>query len=372
METDGSGRTVNDRGLEVEEREREKRGLLLGGPPAAQPLLHAVGGRARREDRPRAEPAGEVARVRAQGAADGREHRGRRGRGPRGARLSGADRVGPVRTELIVATYENPRALGALPRLGGAAGGAPGSIAIADDGSGPETKAVVDAFAARIAGARSGHVWHEDRGFQKNAILNRAIASSEAEFLVFIDGDVLVRPDFVGHHLALARPDRWSSGSLIRLDAAATAAVTEELVASGRVFDRDWLRAHRAIDRFGTWLKTRPLPAPLLAALDVVTPVQKAWGGANSSAFRAALARGQRLRRDDEVRRRGQGARGAADQQRRARPAPALRRLGRAPRPPARLPRPRADARPTRRASARRGARAGAGRRTASSRGPRA
>ena len=104
------------------------------------------------------------------------------------------------------------------------------------------------------------HVWHEDRGFQKNAILNRAIASSEADFLVFIDGDVLIRPDFLGHHLALARPDRWSSGSLIRLDAAATAAVTEELVASGRVFDRDWLRAHRAIDRFGTWLKTRPLP----------------------------------------------------------------------------------------------------------------
>ena len=133
------------------------------------------------------------------------------------------------------------------------------------------------------------HVWHEDAGFRKNAILNRAIATSEAEFLVFIDGDVLVRPDFIARHLELARPDRWSSGSLIRLDAAATAAVTEALVASGRVFERDWLKANRAIDRFGTWLKARPLPAPLLAALDRVTPVQKAWGGANSSAFRAAI-----------------------------------------------------------------------------------
>ena len=147
---------------------------------------------------------------------------------------------------------------------------------------------MVERFAARSA-VPVRHVWHADRGFQKNAILNRAIASSEAEVLVFIDGDVLVRPDFVGHHLALARPDRWSSGSLIRLDAAATAEVTEDLVASGRVFDRDWLRAHRAVDRFGTWLKTRPLPEPVLAAFDAVTPVQRAWGGANASAFRAAL-----------------------------------------------------------------------------------
>ena len=193
-----------------------------------------------------------------------------------------------VLTELVVATYENPRALGLCLTSAALLAPAPNSIAIADDGSGPETTSVVDAFRARSP-VPVRHVWHEDRGFQKNAILNRAIASSEADFLVFIDGDVLLRPDFLGHHLALARPDRWSSGSLIRLDAAATAAVTADLIASGRVFDRDWLREHGAIDRFGTWLKTRPLPQPLLKTLDVATPVQKAWGGANSSAFRSAL-----------------------------------------------------------------------------------
>ena len=193
-----------------------------------------------------------------------------------------------MRTELIVATYRNPRSLALCLASVARQAARPDSIAVADDGSGPETAAVVEAFAAK-APAPVRHVWHEDDGFRKNTILNRAIASSEADFLVFIDGDVLLRPDFLAHHLRLARPDRWSSGSLIRLDAAATAAVTEDLVASGRVFDPAWLRAHRAIDRFGTWLKTRPLPEPLLAALDRVTPVQKAWGGANSSAFRAAL-----------------------------------------------------------------------------------
>jgi GT2 family glycosyltransferase len=194
-----------------------------------------------------------------------------------------------MRSELVVATYENPRALALCLASVARQEAPPGGVAIADDGSGAETRAVVEGFAAAHPGLGVRHVRHEDRGFRKNVILNRAIATSEAEFLVFIDGDVLVRPDFLARHLELARRDRWSSGSLIRLDAAATAAVTEALVASGRVFEREWLKEHRAVDRFGTWLKTRPLPAGVSAALDRVTPVQKAWGGANASAFRAAI-----------------------------------------------------------------------------------
>jgi glycosyltransferase involved in cell wall biosynthesis len=191
--------------------------------------------------------------------------------------------------ELIVATYENPRAL-ALSLVSVACQRVmPDGVCIADDGSGPETAAVIEAFRASHPDLPLRHVWHEDRGFQKNAILNRAIATSEAAFLVFIDGDVLIHPGFVARHREMARPDRFSSGSLIRLDAAATAAVSEEDVTSGRVFERDWLRAHRAIDRIGTWAKTMPLPKPVMAFCDRLSPVQRAWCGANASAHRAAL-----------------------------------------------------------------------------------
>jgi glycosyltransferase involved in cell wall biosynthesis len=194
-----------------------------------------------------------------------------------------------MRTELIVATYENPRALRLC--LASVAGQRlrPDTVAVADDGSGAETRAVIGAFAAAHPDLALRHVWHEDRGFRKAAILNRAIASSQAEFLVFIDGDVMIHPAFVARHRELARPDRWASGSLIRLDAAASAEVAEEDVASGRVFDRDWLRARRAFDRLGTWLKAMPFPKPAQALLDRLSPVQRAWCGANASAFRAAL-----------------------------------------------------------------------------------
>lgn len=194
-----------------------------------------------------------------------------------------------MRAELIIATYDSPRALRLClasvarqrVRLDG--------IAVADDGSGPETRAAVEAFAAAHPEIVVRHVWHADRGFRKAAILNRAIASSSAEVLVFIDGDVMIHPDFVARHLELARPDRWASGSLIRLDAAATEAVTEADVTSGLVFDRGWLRANRAFDRTGTWLKAMPFPKPAMALLDRLSPVQRAWCGANASAHRAAI-----------------------------------------------------------------------------------
>ena len=196
-----------------------------------------------------------------------------------------------MRTELIASTYNNPRSLALCLASVACQRMRPASIAIADDGSGPETKAVIEAFRARHREVPVRHVWHEDRGFRKAAILNAAIASSEAEFLLFIDGDVLIHPGFVARHVAMARPDRFSSGSLIRLDAVATASVTEEDVISGRVFDRRWLEANRAIDRIGTWAKAMPLPFPVQAALDRLSPVQRAWCGANASAFQAAILR---------------------------------------------------------------------------------
>jgi len=191
-----------------------------------------------------------------------------------------------MKTELIVATYNSPHALTLCLTSVARQTVLPDSICIADDGSGPETGAAIDAFAAAHPALRFRHVWHEDKGFEKAAILNKAIATSEADFLIFIDGDVLIHPTFIARHLALAERGRFSTGSLIRLDREATASVTPAMVADGTVFDRGWLRSNRAIDRLGTWLKTMPFPTGVQALLDRATPVQRALCGANASLFR--------------------------------------------------------------------------------------
>jgi glycosyltransferase involved in cell wall biosynthesis len=188
-------------------------------------------------------------------------------------------------TEIIVSTYNNVRSLKFCIASIMMQTYTPDSICFADDGSGPETGAAIAEFTSTSA-VPVRHVWQKDDGFRKSIILNRAIASSTADYLIFIDGDVMIRHDFLSRHMELARPKRFCTGSLIRLDAAATAAVTIEDLQSGRVFDVGWLRRNRAIKNVSTWLKTAPLPKVAMAALDFASPVRPSFCGANSSAFR--------------------------------------------------------------------------------------
>lgn len=187
--------------------------------------------------------------------------------------------------EVIITTYNSTRALHLTLISLELQSMQPDGLCIADDGSGPETKALIDEWAARLP-YPVRHVWHEDNGFEKCRILNSAIESSAAEFLIFLDGDVLIHPDFLKRHFDLRQRGRYSTGSLIRLDDQATQDLTEDVITDGRFFQRAWLRKNRAIDRLGTWLKTMPFPFAIQDLLDRFTPVKKALCGANWSAFR--------------------------------------------------------------------------------------
>jgi glycosyltransferase involved in cell wall biosynthesis len=61
-------------------------------------------------------------------------------------------------------------------------------IVIADDGSGTATQQMIDKF-KKHSTLDILHVWHEDRGFQKSEILNKAIAGATTDYLIFSDGD---------------------------------------------------------------------------------------------------------------------------------------------------------------------------------------
>lgn len=194
----------------------------------------------------------------------------------------------PSNVELVVSTYNSPRSLGLCLISVGQQHSLPNSICIADDGSGPEVKAVIDNFAASCS-VTVRHVWHEDRGFEKGEILNKAISSSTADFMIFIDGDVMIHPDFIRRHLQLSRRGRFSTGSLIRLSAAATNTVTPEMVCNLIVFDRKWLASGGALRGFSTWLKAAPLPLWLLDILERINPIRRSFCGANASVWRDDL-----------------------------------------------------------------------------------
>jgi glycosyltransferase involved in cell wall biosynthesis len=194
-----------------------------------------------------------------------------------------------VSTEVIVTTYNNPTALHlALLGLEGQST-QDFRVCIADDGSGPATQAVVDQWRKRFGENRFRHVWHPDNGFAKNEILNKAISSSVADYLIFIDGDCIASPAYIQRHVDLRSLGQFVSGSLIRMPLDVNKLLTDDLITSRTIFQLNWLKAHDCVTRLGTWLKTASLPLALANVLELISPVKKVWNGCNSAGWRADL-----------------------------------------------------------------------------------
>lgn len=192
--------------------------------------------------------------------------------------------------EVVVSTYNTPRALDlalhALQRQ--TCQGF--RLCVADDGSGPDTAALIARWNDRLGG-RMRHIWQADHGFRKNRILNKAIASSQADYLIFLDGDCLPSPGFVARHLELARPRRFCTGGVIRLSQAASDDITQAAVDTGEVFGPDWLGTRGALNNTSARLKAGRYAHWLSAVAERLTTVGRTWNGGNSSTARINLIR---------------------------------------------------------------------------------
>jgi len=105
-------------------------------------------------------------------------------------------------------------------------------IIIADDGS-PKTM-IENIFSdQRFSDLTIKHVWHEDKGFRKNKILNQAIQKAEGEYLIFIDGDCIPHPKFVEQHVLNSNKKVVLTGRRVNLSEKFTNSLTFETVAAG-------------------------------------------------------------------------------------------------------------------------------------------
>lgn len=147
-------------------------------------------------------------------------------------------------TAVIVTTYNRPDALSAVLEGYFAQTRPPAELIVADDGSTADTAAVVAAFAAR-ARFTVRHVWQEDRGFRAAAVRNRALATTQADYIIFTDGDCIPPADFVERHESLAEVGHFLSGNRILLSES---------------FTREALATHLPLH---AWPLTRLLPARL-------------------------------------------------------------------------------------------------------------
>jgi glycosyltransferase involved in cell wall biosynthesis len=150
--------------------------------------------------------------------------------------------VAGVKTAVIVTTYNRPDALAVV--LEGYCGQSDRdfSLVVADDGSTGETAAVIQEFARRGSFPLS-HVWQEDQGFRAAAIRNRAIASTNADYVIFTDGDCVPSRHFVSAHKRLAEPGYFLGANRVLLTETFTHRVLSERTPIYAWNWTDWARS---------------------------------------------------------------------------------------------------------------------------------
>jgi len=141
---------------------------------------------------------------------------------------------------LLICTYEQPRELELTLAGVERQTGAGFDVWICDDGSGPETGRVVEAFAAR-ARVPVHHVRHAHHGFRRAGILNAALRRATGRLVVFMDGDCVPHRHFVADHLAEWRPGLYLAGRRVNLGESLSRFLTVDAVRRG-FFDRPRIR----------------------------------------------------------------------------------------------------------------------------------
>ena len=124
------------------------------------------------------------------------------------------------RLALVITTHERPDALAAVLASVERQHDSPDVVVVADDGSGPTTGASIADFKRR-SGIATRHVRQEHRGFRVARLRNLAIASfapADPDYLVFVDGDMLLHREFVADHRRFARPGWFTQGVRVLAD----------------------------------------------------------------------------------------------------------------------------------------------------------
>jgi glycosyltransferase involved in cell wall biosynthesis len=126
-----------------------------------------------------------------------------------------------MRVSLIITTYNRADALSLVLRSVEDQTVLPKEVVIADDGSTKETQKMIRDFqvASRL---NLTHSWQENEGFRAAKSRNKAIAKSNDDYIILIDGDMILHPEFIVDHINHAEQGYFVQGTRVLLTQSAT------------------------------------------------------------------------------------------------------------------------------------------------------
>lgn len=118
---------------------------------------------------------------------------------------------------LLISTYNWPEALELVLLSIQSQTLMPDEIVIADDGSDDRTTLIIKEYQSQFK-IPIKHVWHEDKGFRLAEIRNKAIAQANGDYIVQIDGDIIIHPRFIEDHFKFAVENTFVRASRIYIN----------------------------------------------------------------------------------------------------------------------------------------------------------
>jgi glycosyltransferase involved in cell wall biosynthesis len=105
----------------------------------------------------------------------------------------------------------------------------PYEVIIADDGSRNNTSLMIEEVRKDFP-CTLKHIWQEDDGFRKSAIMNKAFAHCEGDYIIQIDGDIIMNSHFIEDHISEAREGYYVHGSRGKIDKQLTQALLRKKI----------------------------------------------------------------------------------------------------------------------------------------------
>lgn len=163
-----------------------------------------------------------------------------------------------MRLSVVVITYNWPQALDLVLRALARQTVLPDEVIVTDDGSREDTAVLLRGL-ARDYPTRLVHLWQPDDGARMSRARNRAIAAAQGDYIILLDGDMLVHPQFIADHLMLAERGYFLQGGRLK----ATQQESRRLLEGGKPVFAPWVKAN--FDEFDGTRRLYAFRAPLLA-----------------------------------------------------------------------------------------------------------
>ncbi len=120
------------------------------------------------------------------------------------------------KVSLIITTYNWPEALFLVLKSVKNQFKMPYEIIVADDGSNRKTASLIKKFSKEFK-LEIIHSWQEDKGFRAAMSRNKAIAKAKGDYIIMIDGDMILHRNFIKDHICFAKKNSFVQGMRAKL-----------------------------------------------------------------------------------------------------------------------------------------------------------